>query len=131
MSAAHTLSINMELAVPTEQKLISLDPANVPGSEEFAKNFNMMRDIFCQNSTNMYVLIHACIDFTGPMETADSEWLDNVMHDYEKGWSWGHLLLEDVAMKASKRVDSSGERNRILVANADKCGAMPKTVGRR
>jgi hypothetical protein len=120
MSAAHTLSINMELAVPTEQKLISLDPANVPGSEEFAKNFNIMRDIFCQNSTNMYVLIHACIDFTGPMETADREWLNNEMHDYEKGWSWGHKLLEDVAMKASNRVDSSGERNRILVANADR-----------
>jgi hypothetical protein len=68
----------------------------------------------------MYVLIHACIDFTGPMETADTEWLDNVMHDYEKGWSWGHQLWDDIAMKASKRVDSSGERKRILVANADK-----------
>ena len=120
MSAAHMLSINMELTVPAEQKLINLDLSKSPDSPEFAKNFNTLKDMFCQNSTNMYVLIHACTDFTGPMETADTLWLDNLMHDYEKGWSWGHLLWDDIARNASKRVDSSGERIRILVANADK-----------
>ena len=44
-------------------------------------------DMFCQNSTNMYVLIEACTDFTGPMETADTLWLDNLMHDYDPFFS--------------------------------------------
>ena len=120
MSAAHGLSINMGLAVPTEEKLINIDPSKSKESPEFAKSFNALMDIFCQNSTNMYVLIHACVDFSGPMEAADAEWLDNVMHDFEKGWSWGHLLWDDIAKKASSRVDSAGEWNRILVTNADK-----------
>ena len=58
MSAAHMLSIKMELTVPTEQKLINLDPSKSPYSPEFVKKINTLKDMFCQNSTNMYVLVH-------------------------------------------------------------------------
>ena len=48
LSAAHGLSINMELQKPTMVKLLAIDPSQSSESKEFKKKFNDLLDFFAK-----------------------------------------------------------------------------------